>query len=305
MTDFTTIQTTEAARFTHREWREAVVKDKAFAVLTTGVVVKVLTLVSWCEGRCCECLGLTTCEDGRTMHTRKCSRLSIEIAEGIDVTAVSANAFFHDCNTECLLLDVFETLLDFKLGNTRNALLECGFHLVAKCSNFLATLNFVGGVDSVFDAVTGNFISDFKEVFLGYGYGVVTLRLAHLSGKFLDSGYDSSDMALSEVESFDKLTIRNLISSTFDHDTLGFVTDVDKIKITIFALLESRVYDKLTINTTDANSTDSACEGNIRDAEGSRCAVHAQDISIVNSVSGKHQGNNLSIVEIAFWEKRT
>ena len=197
------------------------------------------------------------------MHTRKCSRLSIKVTEGVDVTTVSANAFFHDCNAECLLLDVFETLLDFKLGNIRNALLECGFHLIAKCSDFLTTLNFVGRVDSVFDTIAGNFVSDLKEVFLGNGHGVVTLRLAHLGGKFLDGCYDSSNMALSEVESFDKLAIRDLISSTFDHDTLGFVTDVNKIKITVFALFEGRVDDKLTINTTDADSTDSACEGNI------------------------------------------
>ena len=239
------------------------------------------------------------------MHTRKCSSLSIELTEGVDVTAVSANAFFHDRNTECFLLDVFETLLDFKLGYIRNALLEGGFHLIAKCPDFLTTLNFVGGVDSVFDTVAGNFVSDLKEVFLGNGHGVVTLRLTHLSGKFLDGGYDSSNVALSEVESFDKFAVRDLISSTFDHDTLGFVTDVNKIKITVFALFEGRVDDKLTINTTNANSTDSACEGNIRDTKGSGCAVHAQDISIVNSVSGKHQGNNLSVVEVAFWEKRT
>ena len=107
-----------------------------------------------------------------------------------------------------------------------------------------------------------------EEVFLSNSYCVITLRLAYFSSKFLDSVTMSANVALSEVKSFTKSAIRNLVSSTFDHDNLGFVTDVDEIKITVFTL--SKV--GFTMNSPSTRPTRTApigaCEGNVRDSKG-------------------------------------
>jgi hypothetical protein len=61
---------------------------------------------------------------------------SIERAKVTDAAAVGADAFVHDGDAECLLLKVFEGLLDVEVGRFRSARLDSGFHFVAESIHF-------------------------------------------------------------------------------------------------------------------------------------------------------------------------
>ena len=105
------------------------------------------------------------------------------------LAAVGAHAFFHDGNAERLLLEVFEGLLDIEVGRFRSALLDGGFHFVAEGADFLGALGFGRRVDGGLDAVAGDFVGDFEQVFLGEDRLEVALRLAGEFDEFL-LGFD-------------------------------------------------------------------------------------------------------------------
>ena len=50
-----------------------------------------------------------------------------------------------------------------------------------------------------------------------------------------------------------ELCIRNLISSTLDHDDVGLVPDIDEVKIGVFALFEGGIDDKFAVDASNAN----------------------------------------------------
>ena len=239
------------------------------------------------------------------MHTWKCAGLGVEWAQSVDVTAVGTDAFFHDADAECLLLKVFKGLLDFEIGGLRSTLHDRCFDFIAKGSDFLLTLNFVSRVDGTFDTLTSDFVSDLEEIFLGDSHFVVTLRLADFGSKGFERVNDNGDVCLSKVKGFHKISFWKLVRSTFDHDNLSFVTYVNKIQVTVFTLFKCWVHDELTIDTTHTHCTERSSKWDVRDTECSRCAVHREDVSIVLAVSSKHQGNDLSIIKVAFREKRT
>ena len=305
MTNLTTIHAAEATGLTHGEWWEVVVKEEVLGVFTTSVVVDVEFLVSRCEGANSESLGLTAGEDRRSMHTRQGADFTIEFAKVAKSTSVGANAFFHDGQAEGFLLNVFEDLLDFELGGLRKLLLDSGFHFVAEGSHFLTTLNLGGGVDRIFDSVTGDGVSDFEKVLLGHGDGVVTLGLTGEFHEFFLGFDDLRNGSLGEVERLFKLSVGNLVSRPFDHNDVGLVPHVDEVEVAVFTLFESRIDHEFSVDASHANGTNGTGEGNIGNRKCGGCAVHGENVGVVFLISTQKKSDDLGIVEIALGEERT
>ena len=305
MTNLTTIQTTHAAGFAHRERREVVVEDKALGVFTTRVVVEILLLVCGSESADAESLSLSAREDGGTVHTWQGVHFTVKRAKITWGTAIGAHALFHDGNAKRLLLDVFKDLLDFEIGGLGHTLEDGGFHFVAQRTNLLGAFSLGGCVDGVLDAVTGNFVADLQEVFLGNVDFELALGLAGHGHQFFLGGDDLADRFLSGVEGFDEVFFGKLIGLTFDHDDVGLVANVDQVEVGLFTLLVSGVDDELTTNATDAHRTDRAGEGDVGEAECGGSAVHGEHVGIVHAVGGKKHCDDLSVVEVTLGEERT
>jgi hypothetical protein len=164
--DLAAVDATHAAGFTDGEGREVVVEDEALLVLATGVVVEALFFIGRSQRGDGERLGFAAGENGGAVDAWQGADFAVKRAEIADAAAVGAHAFVHDGNAERLLLEVFEGLLDIEVGGFRSALLDGGFHFVAE-GRLFGALGFGRRVNGGFDAVAGDFVGDFEQVFLG------------------------------------------------------------------------------------------------------------------------------------------
>ena len=305
MTNLAAVQTTEAACLTNREGREVVVEDEALAVLATGVVVKILTLVGRSQGRGSQCLGFTPCKESRTVHPWEKSHFTVELTKIPWRPAIGTDTFFHDAQAEGLLLNVFEDLLDLEAGRVGSAFLDRCLHFVAEGTNLLGALDLAGRVDSVLDPVACDLVTDGKQIVLGHRHGVVTLFLAgQLDQLFL--GLDQLGHGLlASLESFDKLVFGNFVARTFNHDHVGLVTNVNQVEVASFALLKGRVDDKLAVDPANTHSTDRSCKRDVGNREGRRSTVHGQNVRVVDCIRTQHERDDLRVIKVTFREQRT
>ena len=197
------------------------------------------------------------------MHPRQRPNFSIKSAEVAKLATVGTDSFFHDGNAEGFFLNVFENLLDFEFSGLREFFFNRSFYFVAKSTYLFTPLYFGSSIDGVLNPVTSDSVSDLKKIFLGHGDFVVALLFTSKFHKFFLCLNDLCNSSLSEVERLFELCIRNLISSTLDHDDVGLVPDIDEVKIGVFALFEGGIDDKFAIDASNANGADGASEGNV------------------------------------------
>ena len=112
-------------------------------------------------------------------------------------------------------------------------------------------------------------------------------------------------LLLSKGERLDEFFFRKFVSGTFDHDDLGFVTDVNEIEIALLTHSVRWVHNKLAVHTTDTDCADRTCERNVRNTKCCGSAVHRKDVGIVFTISAHEESDDLGVVVVAFREQRT
>jgi hypothetical protein len=302
--DFAAVDAAHAAGFTDGEGRKVVMQDEALAVLAARVVVEILLFVGRGQGGDGQRLGLATGENGGAVDARQRADFPVQRPQVADCPAIGTDALVHDGDAERLLLQVFKRLLDIKIGGFRRAGLDGGLDFVAEGADLSGPFGFVRSVDRALDPVAGDFVGDFKEVFLGEDRGEFAFRLAGEADEFLLGGDEFDDRLLGEMEGLDEFLLGKFVGLALDHDDVGLVADVDEVEVAVFAFGVGRVDNELAIHAADAHGADGAGKGNIGDAEGGGRAVHGEDVRIILAIRAEEDGDDLGVVEIAFWEQR-
>ena len=112
-------------------------------------------------------------------------------------------------------------------------------------------------------------------------------------------------LLLSKGERLDEFFFRKFVSGTFDHDDLGFVTDVNEIEIALLTHSVCWVHDELAVHTTNTDCADRSCERNVGNAKSCGSAVHRKDVGIVFAISAHEESDDLGVVVVALREQRT
>ena len=174
------VLTSETAGLTDAEGREVVMEKETLGRLTTTVSVDHLGLVG--GGKCCQChgLGLTAGEESGTVRARENSRLAGQLTKLQQAATVAALLLVQDADAESLLLEIIKRLRDLELRGGGILLKDLGAHLLAECTDCLATGNLARSIKRGLDAVTGDLIGDLKHSLVDIEKGELTLWLAGL-----------------------------------------------------------------------------------------------------------------------------
>ena len=178
-------------------------------------------------------------------------------------------------------------------------------HLVAQGADRFAAGDFAGGVESRLDAVASNLVGDFKNRRIHLEERHRALFFANFGGEFTLGSNDRLHRFASKIECGSELRFSELISSTFDHDNLFTISNINEIEIAIEALGLSRVDNKRPADTTDTDGTDRACEWNVGNTKRGRSSINREHIGIVLTIGTQEKSDDLGIIEITFWKKRT
>lgn len=93
-------------------------------------------------------------------------------------------------------------------------------------------------------------------------------------------------------------------SATLDHEGFEFGPDVDEVKIAFGIFVVGRIGDKFTGDASDTDGGDGSGPRDIGNHEGGGGAVEGKDIGIILAVGAEENGDDLSVVVVAFREKR-
>ncbi len=83
-----------------------------------------------------------------------------------------------------------------------------------------------------------------------------------------------------------------------------FCADVDEVEIAFGIFVMSRIGDKFTGHTRDANSGDRSSPRDIGDHESGGGAVEGENIGVILAIGAEEDGDDLGVVEVAFGEER-
>ena len=109
---------------------------------------------------------------------------------------------------------------------------------------------------------------------------------------------------MSEFQRIEKIFFRQLRGTTFDHEHVGFCTDVDEIEIGRVLLFEGWVGDEFAIDTSNANGADWTIPRNVGDCQCSRSSVEHGDIRLVGLVRREKESDDLNFVQKTLWKER-
>ncbi len=304
MADFAAVLSTNATGFTNAEGGEVVVEDETFGGFSAGVAVEFLGFFHGGEGGQAEGLGLAAAEEGRAVGAGEESDFSTEDADVLDAATVGTFALVEDALAEGFLLEVVEGAGDgegrgfgiFFDGLEANFFFEFG--------NGLLAFDLAGAVDGAFDAVSGDFVGELKELLGNDEEGGVALGLAGFGGEILLEVDDDLDLFLGEGECLFEFSLGEDEGAAFDHEDVGFGSDVDEVEVALEHLGVRRVGDELAVDAGDADGTDGAGKGDVGDHEGGGGAVDAEDVGIVFTIGREEGGDDLGVVEVALGEER-
>ena len=299
MADFTTVLTAETTGIAHGEGREVVVQDEALFIHAARVVVHVLAFFHRSERRQAEGHGFTAGKHrGAVHHGGQHVDFRGQGAQFLEGAAVGALVLVHDGDAEGLLLNVFKDLFHVKIGSFRMAFLDGGFHFVAQGSHLLLAFHLGGGIDGVFNAVTGDFIADFQQFRLGKAEFVGTLFLAADGAELFLLFAKNLHVFLSQAQGGDEVFFRQFVGGTFNHDHLVLRPGKHQVKLAVFTLGIGRVDDELAVNAAHADGAHGFGKGEVGNDAGGGSAVDAQNVRFIFTVGGKQKGDHLRIIEV-------
>ena len=301
--DLAAILSAEAAGLADAERREVVVQQEALGGLAAAVAVDHLRLVGRAERGKGERLGLTACEESRSVRAGQNGGLARELTELREATTVATLLLIQNADAECLLLKVIECLGDLERGRCGILLEDFGLHLLLEGTDGLASGNLAGGVEGGLDAVASNLISDLEHSLVNVEEGEFALWLTSLGNELVLSGDQRTGLLAGKIKGLLEVLLGKLVGGTLDHDHLLAVSDVNEIEITLLALGVGGIGKELTVDATDADRGDRLLKRNVRDAEGGRGSVNGEDVGINFAIRGEEDADDLRIVEVVLREE--
>ena len=143
---------------------------------------------------------------------------------------------------------------------------------------------------------------DFFRNFVEFNF---LFRLADFSHNILNKGHELFNFLMSKHDSVQYILFRNFIGTGFYHHDCFLCTGNYKMHIAGFPLLQTGVYNKLAIHSSDQNRTCGAIPWNIRNRKGDRRSDHSRDLRrrvIINT----HNGSDyLYIIIKSLWKQRS
>ena len=271
VTNLTTAYAALSLSLTCREWREVIVKEEALVALLEHTVDKLL--IHLCtKSTCRERHSLTTLEDSASVRHWEWRHLAPDRADICSSTTIKTQALIEDATTHSiahyviivagslsvLLLQVFLR----EIGMSCVILLkEISQNLVESILTSMLLQSLVVDIVSWLVKLRLNLLTEFLIVDLVV---VLTLHVSTLllSQLILELAHRLDSLG-SHLEGTNEILLRNFLHLTFYHHDIVLGSTNHDIHVSLFHLLECRVDNILTIDTSHTNLRDVVLERNI------------------------------------------
>ncbi len=271
VTNLTTAYAALSLSLTCREWREVIVKEEALVALLEHTVDKLL--IHLCtKSTCRERHSLTTLEDSASVRHWEWRHLAPDRADICSSTTIKTQALIEDATTHSiahyviivagslsvLLLQVFLR----EIGMSCVILLkEVSQNLVESILTSMFLQSLMVDIISRLVKLRLDLLTEFLVVDLMI---ILTLHVSTLllSQLILELAHRLDSLG-SSLEGADQILLRNFLHLTFHHHDVLLGSTNHDIHVSLFHLLECRVNNILTIDTSYTNLRDVVLERNI------------------------------------------
>ena len=271
VTNLTTAYATLSLSLTCREWREVIVKEEALVALLEHTVDKLL--IHLCtKSTCRERHSLTTLEDSTSVRHWEWRHLAPDRADICSSTTIKTQALIEDATTHSIAHYVIIVAGSLSVLLLQVFLREIGMSCVILLKE--VSQNLVESIltSMLFQSLVVDIISrlvklrlDLLTEFLVVDFMIIlTLHVSTLllSQLILELAH-RLDCLGSSLEGTDQILLSNFLHLTFHHHDVLLGSTNHDIHVSLFHLLECRVNNILTIDTSYTNLRDVVLERNI------------------------------------------
>ena len=234
------------------------------------------------------------------MGARENADLARESTNLVGGTSVASFIFVEDAGAEGLFLEVIESLGNLEWGGSGEFLEDLSLNLIFEGVDSLVSCDLGRLVDGGFNTGARDAVGDLEEFVFDEEERGLALCLTAGSGEFFLNFDDGLDGVLGEGEGCFELFFGEFTGAAFDHERFGFGADVHEVEIALGIFVMRRVSDEFAGDASDADGGDGAGPRNIGDHEGGRGAVEGKDIGIILAICAEEDGDDLSVVVVAF-----
>ena len=308
VTDVAALGTAHETGFPHREGRKVVVVPEPFRG-RQAERVEAHVHARRAQGDVGEDLGLTAGEERRAVHARGDVDLALDRPDLVLSAAVGALLLDGDPLPDDFLLQLREGRRHLSAARRVGAsVLARGgvlvddllLHALAGSLPIELALNGCGVVEQL--AVGRPDLAEQALVHLGSC--VLDLLLAGLRGQLLHRAAEFLDLVVGDVQRIEDLGLADAFRARLDHeDRLAGAGD-DQVHLEFLEGLLRRVDDEVARQFADADRADVVGDGDRRDRQGRRGAVHRKDVVGVDVVHGQRGGDDLGLVVPSLGEER-
>ena len=239
------------------------------------------------------------------MRAGKNTDFAREITNLVGGASVAAFVFVQNAGAECFFLQIVERLGDFEGSGCGKFFQDLRFDLVLESFDGFVAIDFRRLINGGFDPRSRNAVGDLEEfVFHEKKGGLAFLFSVGSSQLFLDLD-DRLDGLLGEFEGGLEFSFGEFFGTAFDHERFVFRANVNEVEIALGILVMGWIRDKFSRNACNANGGDGASPRDVGDHEGGGGSVEGKNIGIVLAVGAKKDGDDLSVVKIAFGKEGT
>ena len=194
---------------------------------------------------------------------------------------------------------------DFEGSGCGKFFQDLRFDLVLESFDGFVAIDFRRLINGGFDPRSRNAVGDLEEfVFHEKKGGLAFLFSVGRSQLFLDLD-DRLNGLLGEFEGGLEFSFGEFFGTTFDHERFVFRANVYEVEIALGILVMGGIRDKFSRNACDANGGDGSSPRDVGDHEGGGGSVEGKNIGIVLAIGAKKDGDDLSVVKIAFGKEGT
>ena len=207
-------------------------------------------------------LSLTSCEHTRAVNSGKNVYLSGKRSYFVKLSAVNTSALIKPCTHNLLLHFIHDFFKSFYAFG--EFLGKVFLNSVGDYTYSFVTYIFVVRIESVLNVLVFGFLYFVVKVMVDVMSLVFHFRLAYFS---LNRAYEVTqilDYAVSKLKSVKHNAFLNLVCACFNHNDFLLCSGNRNVHLTLFLLLNGRIYNKLTVNKTEPYSGNGAVPGYIR-----------------------------------------
>ncbi len=230
-----------------------------------------------CDG---QRLGLSAREQSGTVGAGQHANLDGDVAHVLEAAAVDANPFLHDTLADAVLQRLVEELAE-DLCVLREPLAELDDRLPAQVIDVGLARGLVRLVQDLVQAQGQVFANDLDHLLGIGGRDPLTLLAPDLLLQLQLGRADVLDLGVSHVEGVEHDLLRHTLGTSFDHqDRVGCAGD-HQVELRLVNPRHRRVDDNLPVQVSHADCANGATERDVRDHQGRRSPVDAEDRRVV------------------------